>query len=588
MAESNLILPASAPVVTASPRAPLYDFPEIASEYDRHLKQQELLRQAVGMLTSATGFQATEDIRQVLRQTGIVNMFVFLRFIAGYANAFTRLTEDLHLDMCNFYQITRHPGMFCAGFLPRKHFKSTIWTYGGSLWDITRDPEWEEILASNIKDRAIEFNGYIQEVLETNELYAWLYPEMIPDEGRNLNYNSEMTRVPCKKGRRPNIKVVAVGGSIQGIHAKSSFKTDDLVGEHMLDSQNQLGADNEKAKNWFDSAIENIPSGRDCIVSAWGTRYGPEDAWKPLWDNIRKFYGYTQGEPFEEKPRGRWMVYYRGVREDHGDGRGEQPIFPEEITNEELDEMMERKPWQYWTQMMNMSTYSGLSEMIDYQVRECALDVNRDGRLIVSYYDYDLREECVEPLEDMDVVSGLDPAASERRTSIRTSKSAYVVMARNFKDYRFFLHVQSGFAPITQVFDWLFEGYRKFKGYMRTSNVEMQGPFKVLRPIIREEEQRRKQLVNLRGVPARGDKNGRIRAYLQPLFDRGVVYAVATAQPVITGEMMVFPDGRAKDVLDAMAIAEAASYKPDSPDDYDEDDVKAAERSETRSIVTGY
>jgi hypothetical protein len=588
MAESNLIRPASAPVVTPNVRAPLYNFPEVASEYERHLKQQELLRQAVNVLTSETGFQATEDTRQLLRQTGMVNLFVFLRFICGYANAFKRLTEDLHLDMCNFYQIVSRPGMKAAGFTFRGAFKSSVWTYGGSSWDIARDPDHEEVLASNIIERAQEFNQYIQEIFTDNELVMWLYPEWVPESTHGAHWNSKETRVACKRTSRPNIRLVAVGGSIQGVHAPR-FKVDDLIGEHMLDSQRMLGADNEKASNWFRAAVRNIPRPvKTSSIFLCGTRYGPGDAYTHQWADIKKFYGYTQAEPFEERPDGEWTVYYRAVREDHGDGNGDQPTFPEEFTNKYLDKIQQEDPWTYWTQLMNMSTYSGLSEMIDYQVRDCKLDVDRNGRYIVSYFDYELGEECVEALDDMDVVAGLDPAASEKRKSIRTSKSAYVVMARNWKDYRFFLHVKSAFAPITQVFDWLFDGYRKFRGYMRTSNVEMQGPFKVLRPIIREEERRRKELVNLRGVAARGDKDGRIRAHLQPLFDRGVVYAVETAQPQITGEMMVFPDGHQKDVLDAMAIAEAASYKPESPDDYDEDDVQAMEADQSRSVVTGY
>lgn len=584
----NLIVPSEKPLISPCPRAPLYEFAEIASEYEKWLKRQELLRQAVALLTSDTGFQSTEEIRQLLCQSGLVNLYVFLRYICGYANAFTRLTPTLHLDMCNFYQLTRVPGMFAAGFLSRKHFKSTTWTYGGSLWDIARNPDWEEVLASCIKERGVEFNGYIQEVLETNELFAWLYPELIPETGRNLNYNSEMTRVPAKRGYRPNIKIVAVGGSIQGVHAKNSFKTDDLVGEHMLDSMNQLGADNEKAKNWFDSAVENIPSGKQCIVTAWGTRYGPEDAWKPLWGDIKKFFGYTQAEPYEEKPDGRWVVYYRAVREDHGDGRGEQPIFPEEMTNDELDKMMINKPWQYWTQMMNMSTYSGLSEMIDYQVRECSLDVDANGRFVVSYFDFEEQKDITESLEEMDVVSGCDPGASEKRKSVRTSKSAYVVYARNWRDRRFVLRLESGYAPMTQVFDWMFKGHKMFKRTMRTTNVEIQGPFKILKPIIREEENRREQWINFRGVSAKGDKDVRIRANLQPLLDRGVLYAVSTARAAIMGEMSVFPDGRQKDVLDALAIAEAASRQPGSPEDeHDEDDVQDETRLE-RSTVTGY
>lgn len=237
---------------------------------------------------------------------------------------------------------------------------------------------------------------------------------------------------------------------------------------------------------------------------------------------------------------------------------------------------------------MNMSTYSGLSEMIDYQLKDCALDVNADGRYVVSYFDHELRQEVTELLEDMDVVAACDPAASEKRKSIRTSKSAYVVLARSWLDKRFILRVDSGFAPITTVFEWLFDGYRKFKGYVRTTNVEIQGPFKMLRPIIREEERRREEWINFRGVSAKGDKDGRIRAHLQPIMERGDLYVLPSLQAAVMGEMSVFPDGRNKDVLDALAIAEAASRKPDAPDGEDEDDEQREQIAGQRSVVSGY
>src|SRR6056297_3230844 len=120
MEENNLILASQTPVISPHPLAPLYDFPGIISEYERHLAQQRLLQEAVTVVTSETGWQATEENRQLLRQSGFVNMFFALRFIAGYANAFTRLTPSLHLDIANFYQLMRRfPGTKMDVFLFR-------------------------------------------------------------------------------------------------------------------------------------------------------------------------------------------------------------------------------------------------------------------------------------------------------------------------------------------------------------------------------------------------------------------------------------------------------------------------------------
>lgn len=584
MAEKiNLIRPWSNFEITQNTRAPLYNGIVPTA-------QQELLAQAISAITSGSGFRPSEEYRQLFRQSGMVSMFFLLRFIAGYAGAYTRLTPDLHLDMCNFYQFVRKPGVRAAGFVSRRHFKSTIWTYGGDIWDIIHDPDHEEILASNVIDRSYEFNSYVQEFFRNNDFVAWLYPEYIPEEGRIPHWNASETRVPCKKSGKPNIKITAVGASIQGLHAKT-FKVDDLIGEHMLDSRNQLGAENEKAANWFDSAVENIPSPRsDSFVFLCGTRYGPNDAYSRLWKRIRHFYGYSQGEPYEINPAGDWAVYYRAVREDHGDG--EQPIFPEEIDNAYLDRVQEQNPWQYWTQMMNMSVYSGLSEFIDYQVHDCTLDIDdKTGNMSIAWYDNGINKIVTEDLANMNVYAACDPAASGRKVHTRTSKSAYVVYARNSDDKRFILHLQSGFVNPTKLFDWLFEGFRKFKGYIRTTNLEIQGPFKVLKDIMAQEQRTREEYINLRGVSAKGDKDARIRLHLQPIAEKGLLYCVKSVKSALWAEMSTFPDSFQKDILDAVAIAEAASRKPNRAD-YDEDDEVEKDRyavgQHTRSMVTGY
>lgn len=576
---TNLLPVSSKPLITPCSRAPLYSGDDTSS--------RELLRQATNVITSETGFSTSNlEIRELLRQTGMVNLFFYLRFICGHAGPYTELTPELHMDICNFYQRTRKPGTRAFGCLPRGWYKSTVWTYGGTSWDIVRDPDWEEVLCSSVVDRAIEFNGYIQEIFSKNDLIAWLYTEYVLEEGRNLATNAKMTRVPCKRTNKPNVRIAGVGASIQGLHAKS-FKVDDLIGEHMLDSARQLGADNEKAANWMKAAIRNIPtSKKNSIIFADGTRYGPEDAWTFIWNDMCEFFGYTQGEPYEIKPDGEWMVYYRASLEDHGDG--DQPMFPEKETKEELYKILREDPWTFYTQKQNMSTYSGLSEMIEYSLKDCTLDVNENGEYAVSYFDPETSTYVEERLEEMNVFAALDPAASEKRRSVRTSKSAYVIMARNWKDYRFWLHVNSGFVAITKVLDWLFEGYAKFRKHVLSTNVEVQGPFKMLRSIITEEQMRRNEYINLRPVTARGDKDGRIRMYLQPLFERGLMFATKSCEPVIRGEMSVFPDGHQKDVLDAMAIAEAASYRPNTPEDEDDAEESKVLMRGTKNPVTGY
>jgi hypothetical protein len=580
---NSLVRVSSTPVISPHPLAPLYE--------TSPREQQLLLKQAIQEVLGGK-LRTTEETRQLLRQSGFVNLWFFCRCIAGYSGPYESLNFDLHLDMANFYQLGLEPGSRFGGFVPRGHYKSSIWTHGANAWEVVRDPNVEIIQASNIIDRSIEFLEYTQGVFTENELFSWLYPEWVPAaEGRVPHWNSKQLQVPCK-GRnlsKPNIRIIAVGGSIQGVHS-GVFKVDDLVGEHMLDGERNATADMLKAAKWAPPACENIPkvAKRDRIFFT-GTRYGPEDGYTWMWEDIKGFYGYLNGEPFEIQKDGNWTMYYRAVREDWGfpdpEGR-EHIIMPEKWTHKEIDKIREKDPWQYWTQMMNMSTYSGLSEFIDFKPKECSLDIgeNRDWYVEIP----NGGKPIFRNLADMDIVIACDPAASERKQSTRTSRSAVVVLARDWEDHIHLLEVRTGYVPVTTVFDWLFALHKKFRA--RCTVMEAQGPFKVLEPIMREEQMRRNHVLNLRPVPAKGDKDARIRSNLTPPLEGGRFYATEQAGNLMEEEMIAFPGGKKKDVLDAVSLGVFYSYKPEPPDDEDEDDRtrKARQRRRGRSPVTGY
>lgn len=570
------------PMISRHPRAPMYDVAE--------KQQQVLLSQAVKVMTSETGPQAAEEY-ELVRQTGFVNLYFFLKYVASYAGPYQLLTPDLHSDLCDFYHLFLEPGSKFGGFLGRGMFKSTILTHGSNAWEVLRNPNVEIIQTSNILSRGQEFLEYTKDIFASNEFFEFLYPDYVIREKRAKNNNAEKFQVPNKTRNKakPNIQIAAVMGSIQGLHAPV-FKIDDLIGEHMLDSQRNLGSDAVKATNWATAAVKNIPpvEGRARILVT-GTRYGINDGYQWQWEDVKKLYGYTQGEPYEEKEDGTWVLYYRMSREEReypdAEGRMEHITFPQKWSHSELDKIMADDPWNYFTQIQNLSRWSGNAALSDYQLGDCRVDLGEDGEWWVSFSGDNERR-----LSEADLVVGVDPGASDTKKSAATSRSALVLLARFWDGIRVVVEARAGYVRSTEMFDWMFAVHRKYPT-LRVQHLEAQGPFKALDGPLRREQTYRNVYMNVRPVTSPGNKFTVIESALQPVLEHHKVFATKEAERVVMGELMAFPNGKNMDVLDAWAIAEKASREPDKPLDEDEEEeqyYKSLMRRRSRSKVTGY
>jgi hypothetical protein len=116
----------------------------------------------------------------------------------------------------------------------------------------------------------------------------------------------------------------------------------------------------------------------------------------------------------------------------------------------------------------------------------------------------------------------------------------------------------------------------------------MMGAFSMLQDTIRQEERRAGKHLHVRKVTASGDKDARIRASLQVILDKRKLFATEKLYGLVEDELMTFGGGSRQDVLDAISIANEASFKPKDPEDYYEEEEVRLARSTTRNKVTGY
>lgn len=544
-----------------------------------------VLRQLVEEVSSGGRMSTTESVRQLLRQAGLVNLWFFLKFIAGYSGPYNLLNEGLHLEVCNFRQkVATKEGARTGIYLPRGAYKSTICTHGAAQWRLIRNPNLRIGIASEINDRSESFVKVANSTFRDNEFFRWLYPE---HQKANRDDTSLVLTSRTRKMVDPNLQAITTGGSTQGIHL-DDVTFDDPVGDDMLNSDRSPTADMYRVTNWiYDNMNTLLVSVTKSNVELVGTRYCVDDPYEPTMVHAKAHYGDWDGLEESEypiDPSGPWEVYYRPVI-----CRG-QNIIPDVISTAELEKMRETNPWLYWTQYMNRARMIKEGELGGFKVGIVDVEWNQtlEGYELVFEDSGERRQ-----LAGACVVGGADPAASEKRVGTGTSRSSAGVIARFSDDVVVILEAKAGFVSPTTFFDWIFEHAQKYGVMMGTTFVEAQAGFKAFIPLLRKEIARRGSKVGVVGVPALGEKQTTIKNILWPFLERGKLYVRREVANVVLEELRIFPSKR-MDVLDMVKIAVFKSWRPaggsdggvDSDDDEEND--TTSRRRQYVSKVSGY
>lgn len=507
-----------------------------------------------------SGKITSEDLRDQLRQAGLVSLWFFLKFLAGYANPFDALNDDLHVDMCNFRQKQLKPGARAAMFIPRGHYKSTIVTEGAGAWELLRNPDLRIRITGSTAEKAQGFMHSIKAIYESNELIRWLYPEHCVERGAS-RWNETEIVLPnrSKTFREASVEAGGVGAASEGHHYDLHI-VDDLIGLKGLNSMRSSSAEMHNARNWFWASLDTLlVSARNSRVIVVGTRYAIDDVYDDIVKRAKTVTG-ARMEGWTPNPDGVWEVYYR-----MGIENGEV-IFPENFTLEKYREMARDDFWTFITQVMNNPLQTGYAEFSTYKPRLCWTDYEY-GKWWV-HWQSSLRDDVTSaPLSDFNVLQLIDPGASKKQKDARTSRTACVVLATYHTGERFFIRVQADYLSPTEIFDMVFQNKERYPDDIQTSYIEAQGGFKVLGHLLEEEQSKRGIFANIRPYPAVGDKDARIRGNLQPYLEDEKLYVAESDYELVMEELRAFPQSYKKDILDAMASAISQSVEPPKPEE---------------------
>lgn len=550
------------------------------------MPDDELFMAALKAVNTDPSTWNADDIA-VIKQVCYGNLFFFLKYIAGYSGPYSQLKDDLHMEMCNWRQECLRPGSWNAGFVSRSSYKSSVWTHGPAAWELLRNPDARIGIFSCILDRSMEFMHTVQRTFDNNDMMAMLFPEycVSKTKTRNGRWNDMIGVMPNRTRNfpEPSLKAHTAGGSTQGIHVDLAI-FDDIVGDSQLNSSRGATAEMERIGNWFSSSLRTLLiSQKTSRVTLAATRYSIDDPYEAVMGDTLSHDGdWTEIEAFYPRAskQGRWNVYYRSALSD-----GES-IFPESYSVEFLQRLAKDDHWTYVTQYVNNPHSVGTLDFATFSLRSAKL-LYDDKMPYISLLKNG--QTTTYALSDCDLVAGVDPAASEKRVSTKTSRSAVAVVARTPKDELVILDCRCDFVKTSKMFDWLFTLSTKYMGRIRQFRLESQGPFKLLDSLLKDEMKRRGEHFYLLSVPAMGDKVTTVKMSMEPFLKRDNVYVIEESMGLVKTEFDIFPSSR-MDLLDAIKIAIAGTHLPAgawADDDEDEDEVRSGFKSRLVG-ATGY
>lgn len=497
----------------------------------------------------------------------------------------------LHGPVCELFELWGTPDYKRLMVqLPRGALKSTIFTRSGALWRVVRDPNTTIAIFNEKVERVEKWLIAIASIVATNRLFRVLWPEVIPpgigrdadkDEkkprdwkwsSRELLFNRTKSGIP-----EATISAMSVGGASAGGHWEWLF-FDDLISEEARDSRTVM----QHVKDWFDTAIylglspESLQAWMNC------TRWHYDD----VYEHARKYHGFR--------------LYRRAALEN---GQSSFPRTSNSVglgwTTEALLRMQELRPISFSAQMQNQPVAGEDTSFDTTKLKRLTLE-SRNGTEGVRWLDHDPNLTVTDeepppwvPLDELAKVLLVDPAPSTEgeRKGEPNARNALVMKGLDAWGRRYWLSVWAGREGPIQRAHRILRILREW-GTVRLAIEEVAAQKEII-PWVRDLARREYQGYPISYVPlkpGRREKDSRI-AGLAGSVAGGWEGALDTCRPLILEEMIPYPYGPTRDILDAGSYDRDPGVvgRPESREEADEREWSDQDRlRQGIDPVTGY
>jgi hypothetical protein len=571
---------------------PHEDAPLFAKKYVRNPR---LLIERIRSDLESGKVSASDMMTSLIRQASLVSLFFFLTQVAAFSGPYEKLNESLHLDMANFRQseASMKDGARAAEIIFRSSYKSTVCGHGADSWEALRNPNIRIRLISEIVERAHTFKNLAKATFDSNGWFALLFPEYVPGKSASRWNESEFV-LPnrTRNYAEPTISAGGATGASEGVHV-DLLDIDDIHGLEDVDAQHRSNASMMQKKKWFATNATTLLVDLNSRINLRGTFYGADDVHSAIMNDAKRIEGFLTPE-FAVSQTGVWTVYYRSWEEDGIE------VFPEVMNKATYAKLLQDDPWTAITQYANKAHDPAVSEFYKLETKRCGLMWSpKRGEYFIrwsqladnelSNWEDDLPITLTR-LGSLAIGMYVDPAGTNRGISAKASKTAIEIIGLDSQERAVLIWARVGYFTIETVFDYIFEGCKKFDGLISKVGVESNAMQTIIAPLLEKERRTRGYYINPVPIPAKGDKTARIRTNVGRSLMRGLVWVVEGEEKDFEEERMLFPNNEFKmDALDAFEKGLTDLTVPSSQEEMDADEFEEElYRSDpTRCKVTG-
>lgn len=230
-------------------------------------------------LTANPTDHITVDYQRELRRLGRASLYFFSKYLFGR----TGLNDVCHAALANFAQsVIVKPNGFGIAEDPRGTGKSWAITIPGPAWCLIQDakeckkkgwlplgPEATIVVASYKTPFAANFVDATRKEMESNDLFLWLYGDLIPDFAgvKGATWSKEMFTVARKGGVGPSVQAIGTESGSTSLHPVVVF-IDDLINEINFKSATEVA-----------SQVEWVEHSENLVEITRGSRIVTQNEW---------------------------------------------------------------------------------------------------------------------------------------------------------------------------------------------------------------------------------------------------------------------------------------------------------------------
>lgn len=351
-----------------------------------------------------------------LRKRALSDLYWFSSVVLGYSNLFELRPETHVLPLRFVERKTGVPDLDSAPMQlilwPRETGKSSCGLTASAIQLACENPNRAILIANEKQQNSMDFLKSIKHHFETNELLRALFPEVIPDDFKNVEWSATRASLARTTGRpEPTFDTIGVGGTVTGKHY-DCILCDDLISREVAESI-RLGTRSKlnEVNFWVNTLRPLLSQGAQPFpwIRFIGTRWWLGDTY----DHIEKTFGHSE-EPRVYRIKAKLadgsvvsrVAYRRGdlaVMKIAAIEEG-QPVFPYIHSAEKLANMREEDPELFACFMMNDPSNAAVRTFQDAWLRYWVKVDNRmisykrdDGTVRHTFVDELRRQMIVDP-----------------------------------------------------------------------------------------------------------------------------------------------------------------------------------------------